>query len=421
MVFEECAAACIVGGENRGVKIGQGYAMTEPTTVLWVRNSVAFGGVETTMLGWLDHMDQSRFRCPTALFKNRDGIERAYGDPVAAHGHEILDLPWWPGRQFRRAVDTLVRIIRETNAQLLHTHDWRSDVLGYYAAKRTGIPILTTVYVWFKRPLKIYVSEWIDARYIRHFDLVTVICDATRQQCVSRGVSAERTELLISGISSSRFRSEVDRNQIRSRFGIGEDDIAFVYVARFYPEKAHLVLMDAMKTVLEKQPRAKLLLLGKGPLEDQVWQYALRLGIADRVVIPGFVTDVADILLAMDVTVHASLAEGLPAGIYESMAAGLPIIGSNVDGTPEAVIPGETGWLVPPGDSKSLAAAMTEAAVRPDLCQQYGANGRELMLSHYNMDIAREKLEAVYDRLLTGRSNRAEPALATSVSQSEAV
>jgi len=362
------------------------------------------------MLGWLDHLDGSRFRCPTAVFENRDGCERAYRDPVASHGHEILPLPWWPGRQFRRAVDVLTRAIRETNAQLLHTHDWRSDVVGYYAAKRAGIPIMTTVYVWFKRPLKIYVSEWIDARYIRRFDLVTVICDATRRQCVARGIPEERTLELVSGISRDRFKPEVNRDQIRSRFGIGKDDIAFIYIARLYPEKAHSVLLDAMKLVVAKEPRAKLLLAGMGPLENKIRKQASRLGIADAVAIPGFVSDVADVLKAMDVTVHASLAEGIPAAVYESMAAGLPIIGSNIDGIPEVVTQGETGWLVPPRERRALADAMVDAASRPDLRERFGVNSRELMLRNFTMDIACEKLHAAYDRLLTPGVRRAETA-----------
>ena len=121
--------------------------MNEPVTILHVRSSVAYGGVETTMLGWLEAVDTSRFHCPIALFREPNNAEEAFRKTFAAHGHEIFSVPWHPGRRFRKAVKTLEHHIRETGARVLHTHDWRSDVVGWHAARKTGIPIMTTIYV----------------------------------------------------------------------------------------------------------------------------------------------------------------------------------------------------------------------------------------------------------------------------------
>ena len=374
--------------------------MTEPTTVLQVRNSVAFGGVETTMLGWLSHIDKQRFRCPVALFSNRDRCEDAFRIPLQQHDLEILDLPWWPGRQFFKAINRLVELIRATDAKLLHTHDWRSDIIGYYAAKKAGIPIITTVYVWFKRPLKIRISEMIDAWRIRKFDLVTGICEATRQQCVDRGVKASKTRVLISGISDDRYRPDVDRDAVRRRFGIAPEDLAFVYTARFYLEKAHLCLIDAVAQAIKTCPNLRVLLLGSGPLENKIRQRARQLGVDDAVIMPGFVDDVPEVLRAMDVMVHASLAEGIPLAVYEGMLAGLPVIGSNVDGTPEVVIPGQTGWRVPPNDPHALGQRIVEAAESGEIRDKLGRQARQLILERYNIAAAIDRLEGTYDEML---------------------
>ena len=129
--------------------------MTKPVTVLHVRNSVIIGGPETTLLGWLNHIDKNEFHCPLALFQNSGGVELPFRTECEKLNIPILDIPWGNRKSFVQAYQRLVTLIREQNVQILHTHDWRSDVIGYYAAKKTGIPIMTTVYVWFYRPFKI--------------------------------------------------------------------------------------------------------------------------------------------------------------------------------------------------------------------------------------------------------------------------
>lgn len=380
--------------------------MESVTTVLQVRNSIAFGGVETTMLGWLNHIDKDRFNCPIALFQEKDGLEIALRKPLEDHNHKIIDLPWWPGRRFFEAVDRLTRYVRDNDVQLLHTHDWRSDVVGYFAAKKAGIPIMTTIYVWFKRPFHIFVKELIDSIFIRRFDLVTAVCDATRQQSVKRGVSREKTRVLLSGISEDRAAGEVDCKEIRSQYGIADDEICFVFVARFYPEKLHDCLIEAFAQARKQNDKVRLMLLGSGPLEQPIKAKASKLGLQDSVIFPGFVTNVPEILKSVDCMVHASRAEGIPLAVYEGMLSGLPVIGSDVDGTAEVVIPEKTGWKVPPNDPTSLARALVDAAGNENLRNIYGKQARDLITSEYSMQKAVRALEDTYLELIERNRTR---------------
>lgn len=375
--------------------------MHQPVTILHVRNSVAYGGVETTLLGWLDHIDRTRFHCPVSIFKNSGGSENAFLGPLKSHGHEILYLPWGSARSFFKAVEQLIYHIQITDARILHTHDWRSDVIGYFAARKTGIPIVTTIYVWFHRPFKIWLFELIDSWFIRRFDCVTAVCEATRRQTVARGVKEHRTSILISGMHPDRFSFQIDRDAVRQRYGFVRKDVVFVFAARLHPEKGHSYLLDAFGDAATTAMNIKLLLLGVGPLDKAITAQIARLGLKNKVVMPGFADDVPSILKAMDVMVHTSLAEGIPLAVYEGMLAGLPIIGSNVDGIIEVVFPGKTGWIVPPRDSAALAKAIVEAAQRPDLRTTYGEEGRKYIVANYNMEIAVDRIAAVYERLLS--------------------
>ena len=374
--------------------------MTKPVTILHVRNSIAYGGVETSMLGWLNSVDRSRFNCPIALFTEHNGTEAAFRDTFCAHGHRVVSVPWHPGRQFRTAVATLERHIRETGAKLLHTHDWRSDVIGWHAARRAGIPIITTIYVWFRHPFATRIKEAIDSFYIRKFDRVTAVCEATLRQTVDRGVAREKTEVLISGMDPSRANEKVDRATVRARFGLTNAHTAFVYVARFYREKAHSTLIEAFREVVARQPQARLLLLGKGPLEKSMHDQIAAAGLTEQVLMPGFIADIPAVLPAMDIMVHASLAEGIPLALYEGMLAGLPVIGSDVDGTPEVVIPQRTGWLVAPGNIQALRNAIFEALQQKDLWKTYGNNARTLILSEYSITNAVTRLQDCWQKVI---------------------
>ena len=373
--------------------------MDKPIKVLQVRSSVLIGGVETSLLGWLNNIDKNEFDCPVALFKNPNDADRPFRERLEKNGHAIIDIPWKSHLNILDSIKRLAALIRELNIDLLHTHDWRSDVVGYYAAKQTNIPIMTTVYVWFKHPLKTYIFELIDSWYIRRFDMVTAVCDATRLQAVSRGVKPELTRVLISGINPDIYPQSVDTRVIRDRYGISEDDICYVFVARFYPEKGHLMLLDALKEALGRNIHLKLLLLGSGPLEEDIRQHTENLGIGRSVIMPGFVPEVLPVLKSMDVMVHASLAEGISMAIYEGMLMGLPVIGSDVDGTPEVVKSGQTGWLVPVSDRAALSDAILEAAENPDLRQLYGDQARRLIVEQYNMEKARDDLQSAYRKL----------------------
>lgn len=375
-------------------------------TVLQIRNSIAYGGVETTMLGWLDNIDKELFSCPVALFQNKGNSEDAFARPLRQHGHEIIDTPWAPRRNVKAAVKRLVEIVRERDVKLLHCHDWRSDFIGLLVARKTGLPVMTTIYVWFRRPFLTRIKEKIDSYVIRKFDLVTAVCNATRKQTVAMGVKRERTDVLISGISPALDPQDIDKPAVRAEFGLSMDDICFVYAARFYMEKAHYTLLRAFAIALKKNPGIKLLLLGTGPLESDIRRLAQDLGISKHVIMPGFVENVPQVLKSMDVMLHASLAEGIALAIYEGMITGLPVIGSDVDGTPEVVIPGETGWLVPVRDEKALAGAITEAAYRPELRSKYGKQARALIMNDYSISKAVKKLENTYLSLIArGKRN----------------
>src|SRR5690606_15283540 len=151
----------------------------------------------------------------------------------------------------------------------------------------------------------------------------------------ARLVRPERVRVVYLGAPLDEFareRSVEEREVIRRELGIGPDDIVMGTVTRLHDSKGNEYLVDAARVVLDQRPQAKFFLFGEGPLRQPLEAQATRLGLGDRFVFGGFVRDVAAVLAAFDISVFPSLWEGTPLTVFETMAAGKPIVATDADG-----------------------------------------------------------------------------------------
>ncbi|MCC7031555.1 MAG: glycosyltransferase [Acidobacteria bacterium] len=380
--------------------------MNDRIRVLNLRDAFVFGGPDATLLGWCGGLDRGRFETAIACFENPGGVERVLLDPATDAGLRTFTVPWGPRKRVIAAVRRVVDLIRRHQIDVLHTHDWKADLVGLAAARIAGIPAMTTVYVWFGRNSlrRVRFYEWLDQQVIRHMDLVTAISDATRRDTVARGIPTELTRTLFSGVDVGRFDRPIDVPALRASLGIPEGHQVVGYLARLYPEKAHAVLLAAAHRVLEVKPDVTFLLVGGGPLADSLRAEADALGIGPHVVLTGTRQDVPDLLQVFDVQSHASYAEGIPLALYEGMAAARPVVGSNVDGIPEVVIHGKTGLLVPPGDPGALADGLIALLSDPVRGRALGRAGRQLIEERFGMQRILRELESTYATLAGRRT-----------------
>jgi glycosyltransferase involved in cell wall biosynthesis len=183
------------------------------------------------------------------------------------------------------------------------------------------------------------------------------------------------------------------------------------HIARLHPEKGHALLLRAFARAHPRLPGARLLIVGDGTLARSLRDEARRLAISDRVTFLGFQDDLVSLLVALDVFVLPSFAEGTPLAIYEAMAAGLPIIASNVPGIGELVHHGESGFLVPPGDLEALTDALIRlAGDAPELRASLGRRARAIARHdpRWSIETSTRRLESLYDMVVAQRGVRRE-------------
>ena len=193
------------------------------------------------------------------------------------------------------------------------------------------------------------------------------------------------------------------RARARAELGLAPEDVVFVCVARFAPQKAHDVLLRAFARARGERQDLRLLLVGDDPFGDgrrRAEALAAELQLGPSVAFLGIRRDVPSLLGLSDAFVMASLWEGLGLVFLEAMAAGLPVLATEVSAVPEVVIDGETGVLVPPGDDAALARGLIQLAGDPTLRRRLGAAGRARVREHFGLERMVGETLAVYHDVL---------------------
>lgn len=216
------------------------------------------------------------------------------------------------------------------------------------------------------------------------------------------------------GIDRTRFEEAADlpeseRARLRAEFGFEPGDMVYICVARFAAQKAHDVLLKALRKAIDDTPSegvpVRLLLVGGDPFgdgEERAKQIAEKLKLGDACVFAGIRHDVPLLMAASDAFIMSSLWEGLGLVFLEAMATTQPVLATRVSAIPEVVIDGETGLLVPPGEVEPLAQAMLSLAADPALRKRLGEAGAQRVRAEFGLDRMVDQTLGIYRELVDG-------------------
>jgi glycosyltransferase involved in cell wall biosynthesis len=295
---------------------------------------------------------------------------------------------WWD----LGIVGRLQRLIEDRAADLVHTHLLRGDLFGRLAARRAGVPFVSTIHStdpyrskWYLGPL-----NWLERRSLKRSSKVICISEGVRNYtCQVTGLDPDLCEVVPNGIEMPEGNSLEDEKADRP-FTMGA-------IGGLTGQKGHQILVEAMRFLGDE---SRCLVAGRGPLRRQLEKQARMLGVADRVRFVGWVKDIGDFLTALDLFVVPSLVEGQSLAALEAMAAGLPVVASRVGGLPEVVEEGVTGLLVPPGHPLELKDAIRDLRDDPDRRHRMGEAGRKRVGERFTAAKMAELYLEVYQGIL---------------------
>src|SRR5262249_10173085 len=219
------------------------------------------------------------------------------------------------------------------------------------------------------------------------------------------GVPSERISVLHNSIDSdwsSAVESE-DVLALKRSFGISNDERVVIAVGRLSREKAHADLVAALAHLRLNNPQinARLIIVGEGPERERIEQIARALAISDKVVFAGHVINVSKYYAMSDVMVLPSHSEGSPNALLEAMAAGLPVIATEVGGVPEIVAHNRSALLVAPGDTGAMGKAIEAALTDKELAERLAAGARAEVLANHSPEVRLRSLARIYTQLVS--------------------
>lgn len=357
----------------------------QPISVLHFTNSLARGGAEEHILTLLRGLDRGHFRlhlvCPPELAdKLRPDLPRDV---------ELLPLCFRKPSQFAAAF-RFGQILRERRVDILHSHLFYSSLFASPIGWMCRVPvILETPHLreqWRRGWLKSrFVVDRLAGRFVDYY--IAVSEANARYLAEEKGLPPGKIVVIHNGCDLGRFDpSHRPPPSLKASLGFHEADPVLVVAARLEPQKGHRVLLEALRIIHREFARVRLVCLGEGRLRGELEMQARLLGLEESVRFVGYHTNVADWLALADLTVLPSFFEGLPLAAIESLAAGRPVVATAVDGTPEVVTDGRTGFTVPPHDPESLARAICRLLREPELRQRMGEAGRRWVVEHFTQE-----------------------------------
>ncbi|MFQ3593604.1 MAG: glycosyltransferase [Gemmataceae bacterium] len=355
------------------------------------------GGPERQVLG-LARAQAEQHRTTFLSFAER-GLARPFLHQAQLQGfaaHELnSNYPW-----LRAAINEVADWLRQLRADVLLTSGYKPDILGWRAARKVGIPVVGIAHGWTDVTWKVRLYEWIDALALRFMDVVVCVSQATAGRARQRGIPSKKIRVIRNALDTAPYdvpcptaRSNVQRLFTPlPRFLVGT-------VGRLSPEKGMEVFVRAAILLARRRADVGFVLMGEGPTRPILERLIQEAGLEDRILLAGFCRDLPALLPGLDVVVNASHTEGLPVALLEAMAARLPVVATAVGGTPEVVVEGETGYLVPPNQPERLAqrieTLLDDAAQR----ERMGLAGRQRVCEQFTFKAMAAQYEELFAQL----------------------
>jgi glycosyltransferase involved in cell wall biosynthesis len=360
-----------------------------------------------------DRLDPLRYA--TTLVTGAE--DAAEGNYLALHGRTSEGLVHLPalGREIRGLRDlgslwALIRVIREVRPHVVHTHAAKAGTLGRIAARLCRVPVVVHTYHGhvlrgYFSPRKEQIFRAIERWLARWTDELVAVTPRVRQELLDLGIGrADRFSVVPLGLDLERFtRAEALRGQLRQELGLSPSTPLVGIVARLVPIKAHEVFLDAASRMHRSRPDIHFVVVGDGERRAALESDAHARGLAPHVHFLGWRADLERIYADLDVVVLTSRNEGSPVALIEAMAAGRPVVSTDVGGVSDVVDEGVTGWLVPDGDAGALAARTLAVLASPDGGADVGAAARAGVLTRFGADRLLSDMDALYTRLLQAR------------------
>ncbi len=366
--------------------------------ILFIADDFSEGGAARVVYELILGLDKSKYR-PELCCLDAVG---SLGEKLRAEGIEVHWLKRRPGTDWG-LTGRIAGLVRTRNIHLMHLHQYTAFFYGSMGALYSGLKKVVFTehgrhYPDRRNPKRIMFNKIFCPRTSR----IIAVSEAVKQSLIEyEGIPGSRIEIIMNGIAPAPFRQELDekrRQALRQELGIPSQDIILGMIARLGTEKNHPALMKAFQRALQQNPNLSLLIIGNGPLRDDLLLLRDKLGVGQKIIFTGVRQDVTRLLNLINIVVLSSFYEGTSITLLEAMAAGKPVLASRIGGNPQVVEDGITGWLF--GGEEDLAQRILQLAADPLLLVRMGQAGCQRFDKYFTRQRMVGYYEQIYQQVL---------------------
>ncbi len=360
-----------------------------------ITHDLAIGGLQQVVVNICRNIDRRRFDISVLCLREKGDFARE----IEREGIPVYQLPKnADGSPDYLSFWKIAQILRRKKTEIIHTHNTQPFVEGtlgsFFSRVRT---IVHTDHARdFPDKKRYMVAEWFASKFT--YRVVGVSEHTTNNLMRYEKISPHRLVTIPNGIDEEKFSVRIDVRKKREEVGIRSHGPVIGVGVRLTEQKGLTYLVRAMPSVLKDIPDAELVIAGEGPLAGPLQKEAASLGIGESVHFIGPRLDIPELLQMFDLYVLPSLWEGLPMVLLEAMAAGCPVIATNVGGNSTVITHGYNGSLIEPRNPGLLAAEIVKIASQPTVREAYRHRSREIIHRQYSIDTMVKKYEQLYLR-----------------------
>jgi glycosyltransferase involved in cell wall biosynthesis len=375
--------------------------------LLELRNTYKWGGgPDKTVLLSAERHDHTLVEVVVAYIRDVRDTEFSITSKARARGLTFYEIEE-RGKLDLRVLRALRDILLRHNINLVHGHDYKTDLfaamLRWWIGRRQRFALVSTAHAWVMLGLRGDLYRRLDLTLMRRFDHLIAVSHATKTEMVAAGIPRNLISVIHNAIDTDEWSPRNTTAALKEELKLGQAWPVIGYVGRIMPEKDLETWLRAAARVAEQYSEAQFVLVGEGRNGNtlgQLQRLATDLKIANRVHFPGYRSQLLPVYGSFDLFALSSRREGLPNSILEAMAVGLPVVTTDVAGTSELVLNGQTGYVVPQGDVDGMAHAMVTLVADNQLRQRMGKAGRERIEREFSFTHRLQRIEELYTRIL---------------------
>jgi len=368
---------------------------TKKINVLQFICSTGFYGAERWILALAKHLNKDNIRCDLAVTLEENSQDLELVKHYKEKCGDTFEIPM-SGRFDLKVIDRLVKLIKDRDIDIIHTHGYKSDILGVWAAKKAGIKSIVTPHGFENaKDIKLRTFIWLGCKSMKFADKVVPLSKQLCQDSLRHGVKENSLVYIQNGVDLS----EVEEQRIKP-LSRDDNEKRIGFVGQMISRKNIFDILDIFDELQSKHKNLKLVLLGDGEQRPELEEYAKKRVNHENIEFLGFRDDRLELLQGFDLFVMTSTLEGIPRCLMEATAMGIPVAAYDIAGIDQLITHEKSGLLAKLGDKKTLSQYWERLLFNKDEATIFADNAREFVNYHYSAQRMANEYTDLFEKMV---------------------